>query len=267
MNGGTGYMPDIYDARDRAFHLLGVGTPTPVQAELTLLEHAPPARDQGLTNSCVGQSAKTAFWIACRSMGIPVEEPSELFPYANGRHQHQRPDVPLKDTGTFIRFTIRGMQKHGICREEVWPFLPWKMERGMEFGSPVDIPRIKARPPYSAVKDGWMHRGPRGYYRIMTFGQRMLDDMDSALVHGLPFIAGLVVTRGFLEHRGSEFREMTGPVAGGHAMAFIGRRRDQAGDRWYLAHNSHGKFWGQDGLTWIHQDVMKGAMDVWVVDP
>lgn len=262
---GTGYIPDPYDPRDREFFTLGAGAAPDVD-ELDLSASAPPPRDQGMTNTCVGQSAATAIYTARRVMQMPVELPSVLWCYALARIDHQRPDRPLKDTGTYVRSCIKGLKRRGFPAEEHWPFDPWAPAHAMDMGDRVEVTRIEARPPLSAVRHAHDNRGPAGYYRITAYGDFLLDELDAALAGGLPFIAGMHVSQSFLENTDEFVERMDGPHAGGHAMAFIGRRRFN-GARWYRCRNSWGVGWGDGGDAWLHESIMRQAFDIQVIDP
>ena len=268
---GNGYVPDVYDSRDLNVDELGFGAAPPTD-EINHSAFCPPVRDQLDTNSCVGQSVASAIFSTLRHreafspVFLESELTSVLFTYALARHQHQRPTVPLKDVGTYIRAAVKGLRRFGAPPEEAWPFEPHRLEWGMRDGERVRIERIQARPPLSAIRQGRSRKGPGGYYRVMGTSQRYLDQLDAALHAGLFPVLGLLITREFQLHQGETLDAMSGSPVGGHAFMLAGMRK-QGGARYYLKWGSWGTGWGKDGATWIHEDLIAAGVDTWIIDP
>lgn len=256
---GFGYIPDPYRESDLLFGSVGVGA-APEVDEIELVEYAPPILNQRWTSACVGFSVARWLYIALSASGqTPAEPFSVLYPYGVGRASHSRPGRPLADNGTYISNSVDECRASGIPPESTWPFVPDARERAMDMGEPIDVARINARPPLSAERDAFDVRG-FDRYRIVSVGDRMLDEIDAALYAKSPVVFGIMLKRSFTG-AGEFVDDMDGDFMGGHAMVIRGRRR-RNGSRYYGLDNSWGTGFGVKGRTWIHERLMKRAIDI-----
>ncbi len=265
---GFGYISDPYDGKDWTLTGLGL-TGSLSKAPISLETFAFPPIDQGGSNACTGFGVSDTYDTTCRSLGHRIKRSSPMACYAWSRHQHSHPDFPLTDDGSWLRSTIDGLRRHGVCAEEDYPWNPWAMDGFWREGQRIEILRVNSRPPFAAVRSGFDRRGPGRYYRIRGFGQSMLDQLDLALNHGIAVCIGTAVDETFINGipndpyipYPSEFK-----FEGFHAVSLIGRLWKD-GKRFYLMQNSYGPDYREGGRAWIDERYVIEARDRWAVLP
>lgn len=263
---GTGYLPDPYDRRDRSTVELGFGA-SPSLEQIGVEAHAMDPLDQGATNACTFFAVGDAIDTASRAKGlissprIDEERSSKQAGYAWGRHQHSNPQRPLIDAGSYCRSAVKGAVKHGICRENTYPWNPNEMVDWFgPDGAQKKIRAINARPPLSAFRHAFDRRGPAGYYRVFQYGKALLDELDRGLASGFPFVCGTAIDDQ-IRHPGdvaiypTDFKQV-----GMHAMEFIARKFFD-GRRFYLCQQSYG--W----RMWLDERYITKGRDHWIIDP
>lgn len=179
-------------------------------------------------------------------MWFPEEfvELSRLFIYYNARAR--RGEV-LQDTGTTLRDALKAVKKYGVCSESVWPY---------------DIAMFDDRPSLVAYQDA-RQRGIKSYQRLGT----KFDAMD-ALTNWKPVLVALVVYSCFMSLTQTQsvvpMPTDTSIEVGGHAMCLVGYNSDR---KEFLAKNSFGIEWGDNGYCWIPFAYLDRYLyDWWVFD-
>lgn len=200
--------------------------------------------NQGSTNSCVAHAFAHAIAIVeCRA-GLPYLPVSRLFAYYHARRE-MNPRIPFVfDTGTYLRTCAKALMHFGVPDETHWPFSENTL-------------KVNLRPSFNALR--WAHPRSGGKYaKIYQWGEARSDVIKDSLMAGYPVAFGMEVTKDFLKNDGEPYivPKAGGEIAGGHAMLIIGwAERD--GVCWFRVLNSWGRKWRDNGLCWIHQDVIE----------
>jgi hypothetical protein len=230
--------PSPQDDRDLKYQQLGLE----IKAGIDLREFDSPVEDQEDLGSCVGSALTNAYEIMVKTKyPARFEELSDLYVYYNSRTFTGNTDV---DSGACIRDGLRGMVKYGCCSEELWPY---------------DITKFNVRPTLECYLDG-ARRLVVKYESLYT-----LRDILETLNSNDPVVVGIVIYDSFMD------LDSTAPVVsmpsatdepyGGHAMVLVGYHlaRQQ-----FLAKNSFGTDWGDQGYCWIPFEYMRTqAFEKW----
>jgi len=89
-------------------------------AKVDLRPTLSPVEQQGSTQSCVAQAVAGAYeCLVRRHRGLDAYEVSRLFVYYNARATGAE---TVADVGSSMQRAILGLQAHGACSEESWPF-------------------------------------------------------------------------------------------------------------------------------------------------
>lgn len=207
--------------------------------------------DQGGLGSCVANAIGQAVYGSHRKQG--VQSPkflSRLFAYYVSRLYHHETN---RDSGTFLRTCIAGLNKFGFCPEDVWPY--------------DDGPsKFKRMPPTAVFHAAFDQRSPTVYHRIYSEGRDRLDDIKRALGKGYLVAFGTDVSNDFCSDVGTD-KPIDPPVgktiAGGHAMCFVGHQGDT-----FKVINSWGTNWGLTGYCDFTGDYVAwgGTRDIWIIE-
>lgn len=237
-----GYKPDSPDERDKHFRTdyLKIGKLhqrlraflAPRSVDLRN-DPSPPTFDQGSIGSCVDNALATQLGhLTNHTPGAGVEVFSRLFMYGNARGWTN------EDSGSSLRDALRGVDKHGVPLEALWPY---------------DVQKWTTRPP-QVVWDAARYRHRILYARLDT-----LAGMKLCLAEGFPFIFGIGVYDTFsLAGRGPRF-EVPIPMPvdrfeGGHALCAMGYDDDRKA---LLFRNSWGTDWGMNGHAWLPYEYVR----------
>jgi hypothetical protein len=194
-------------------------------------------RDQGGTNSCVGQAWSQALRLAWLRKGKDCPELSALHNYFLSRAEFggQR-----EDDGSYLRTGAKAVVRFGCATERAWPFR---------------ADRVNRRPSWAADRSGHDSRGVRGYFRLYS-----PDDVRRAIAAGYPVVGGWSVDREFLDYSGGVIEGTdVARVVGGHAVVI----ESYAGDVFTIL-NSWGS-WGEDGRGRVSEAWVAGGRDLWAV--
>jgi len=201
--------------------------------------------DQLDLGSCTGQAVVSAFELMV-NMNYPdkVQDLSRLFVYYNARLLENNTGV---DNGAFVRDAVKAVRNYGICSEAVWPY---------------NINQFNAKPSDKCYSDA-RHRVITRYYRLVS-----IKDMLDALNANHPIVSSLYVYSDFND-LGPVKAELRMPkqdeeYLGGHALTIVGYDLHK---RMFLAKNSFGPNWGDNGYCWIPFDYAdQQFMDSWIFD-
>lgn len=247
---GLGWRPDPHDPRDQLFGAeRGVGAPLP--RESRLYERVPRWRDQGRTNSCVGHAVVAALELRRLVDGAPDVPLSPAHAYWLARALN---GFQYEDGGAFIRSGIRAGVKLGFAREDLCP---------------LEEARINERPNAGADADG-ITKTIAVYERIVATGDARIEAALLALADDCPIVAGKIVTRSYVEHRGSGVLPppRLGDVElGGHATIIAGHRTELGGS-YSLAEAGSWLGWGVapgQSLGWVAAEWLHSCIDLAVI--
>ena len=80
------------------------------------------------TQSCVANASAAALWYMVKKSSaddmMSEHGPSRLYIYFKARVTEPNPNSPLTDSGTWVRRAMKGINKHGVCVEDVWSWDP-----------------------------------------------------------------------------------------------------------------------------------------------
>lgn len=169
---------------------------------------------------------------------------SRLFIYYNAR---ALTGAEREDAGAYLRDALTAANKHGICTELLWPYR---------------VKNFDTRPSEACYQDGQQ--------RIITNYRKVpgVPTMLDALNDNRPVIFGITIYNGFDELKGKDSILRT-PLnndndLGGHAMCMVGYDTNR---QLFLAKNSFGTDWGDEGYCWIPFDYMRSeGYDMWTFD-
>ncbi len=234
---------DQLDWRDRHYTFARADSP---RERVDLRLWASPVEDQLHLGSCVGQAVVGAYELLLNKIDkSKFTDLSRLFVYYNARLLDNAVD---EDVGAYVRDGIKAVNKYGVCSEQVWPYL---------------IERFAYAPSIQSYEEA-QRRLIKKYYRIDT-----IEDIVDALNANSPVVTSMNVYDSFYEL--DEGRTSTLPmpqasenVIGGHAVTFVGYDLPK---KLFLARNSFGTDWGEDGYFWVPFDyAQRDFMDNWTFD-
>lgn len=245
---GTGWRQNPTDRRDYDIDRLGIpSAELPEAASMWNLVAA--IRDQGPTNSCVGQALAAAVTIREVATNKGWRPASALFPYWYSRYALGE---PVRDEGTFIRPTAQTMARIGIPDEVHWPMVPGRVNR---------------QPGPEALMQAYPRAGGL-YATIQDFGTARISAVRACLAAGYPVVMGLRIDDAFLLDTGPEVIEEPKVTRYGHAGTAIGYKPAIDGSYLFEVLNSWGPGWRKGGRAWITEGYLRAttkAADLTVV--
>jgi C1A family cysteine protease len=169
---------------------------------------------------------------------------SRLFIYYNTRLEH---GIVEEDEGMFLRDGMKSLTRYGVCCEDLWPY---------------DITKFNIEPSEEAYEDAKKRRILRYQKLISTYY------ITEVLNNNKPVVFGMTIYDSFmnLNERIStvSFPSRKEKSMGGHAMCMVGYDLKK---RLFLAKNSFGTDWGEDGYCWIPFDyIRQEGYDIWTFD-
>ncbi len=216
-------------------------------SEHILAEHTP-ISDQGNLGTCSANAWMDAFEIL---LGLErptaVVQLSRLFVYWTARVLTGTQHI---DSGAYLRAVAHQLRKIGVVEER---YMPYRDQLSAVLTPPaLDL--------YTMASNNRIH----SFYRIVSQGQRKLDDIELAVRANHPVISAAQVDRGFVDYRGGGtiFGPPTQPL-GPHAMIITGVRR-RGNRRDFLRRNSWGAAWGDNGHVWCDEAYVRLDEDIWV---
>jgi C1A family cysteine protease len=235
---GTGHLKDPHDARDwQANGLLGAARNLPSEASLEpFVRHV---RDQGATESCVGNALAQAADVRLNRLGFSAPPVSALAIYTMARDL-ARIDAsePIVDQGSYARLAFKAARSNGFVSEERWPLsqdhvndeLPWDV---LQAGSAFKV---------------------ASWYRIASSGPSRAQEVCNAIAQGWPVIFAAQVDQPFMDFVGKGRVPMYDPAqaVGGHMLCLVGYATDGPSKAFRVV-NSWGEGWGDHGFFWADE--------------
>ena len=260
--------PDRIDIRDREYQpelrSLPDVYPEPWIVDHYLPQYSDLVLDQGTDGSCTGYGLAclvnylhwTWAWRETLRFGsyeideLPV--PNEIDPvsphmlYGIARVYDEWPGEDYE--GSSCRGAMKGWNRHGVCREELWPRRA-TARRGRNASPQTGWEEDAARRPLGA------------YYRIDT---QSIADLQSAIFEVGAIYASAMVHAGWELSPCDDLAEALIPrqleLEGGHAFALVGYC-----SQGLIVQNSWGPDWGFYGFGILsYEDWIENGMDAWV---
>lgn len=198
---------------------------------VSLRAKCPPVYTQGPIGSCVAQAVCAAFqFTEMEQRKAPTDLPSRLFLYYQARALR---GTTAFDSGSSVRDVLKALQKFGVPRDVDWPYDPAAVSVRPNVAI-YDIARVKRVNAY--------HRVPQKLY-----------DLKMQLYAENPVIFGITLYESFMSDEVRSTGIIPLPVKGekavtGHCLLFVGYDDEKS---MFLARNSWGPKWGDDGYCWI----------------
>lgn len=249
----SGYKPSPHVASDKPFDLVKpalVGLAESAAGQEHVIAEHTPISDQLTLNSCVANAVCDLLEVV-----IGLEDPSKvvqlsrLHLYWDARSYTRDTG---KDEGTFIRNAIDSLRTLGVCREDVWPYVP---------------ANVFAQPPIRAYKES-LDNKISAYYRVLGTGGARLDGVEAAIRANHPVTVAAPVDNTFVAYRGGgKVFDAPSSWVGFHAMIIVGVRVNNRGEREFLLRNSWGPYWGDGGRVWVSSGFLGSTNvdDCWVI--
>jgi C1A family cysteine protease len=231
--------PSPYNSKDYTYSQ----APYKWQESVDLREWDSAVESQYELGSCVGNAIANAYeHMLQRHQPRNFVELSRLFIYYNAR---LKTNEELVDAGTTVKAGLQGLKTYGVCKESLWPY---------------NIEMFDDRPSNEAYTDA-ASRKITSYTRLFT-NSNTID----ALRYGNPVVFGLEIFDRFmdltLDNAVVSSPKNAEKSVGGHAMCLVGY---DLRTKMFLAKNSFGTDWGNNGYCWIPFDYFENySYDKWV---
>jgi len=246
MRERLGIHPDIHDHRDFMFDPPDrARRHAPLSVDLR--PHCPPVFDQSRLNACSANAIASLIWYDEFAAGrLHTSAPSRLFIYYNERAAE---NLVARNAPVSLRDGYRSVIRHGVCREERWPYR---------------IERFARRPPPRCYREAKDLRA-LSYLRI----RREISFMRACLAIGRPFTVAIAVYESFMRPAVRKAGIIPLPrrgerLLGGHALLVVGYEQRQ---RHFIVRNSWGVHWGIAGYAHMPDAYLEHprlAWDAWM---
>ena len=200
---------------------------------------------QGDLGSCAANAITNAYEL-CVNRLYPeyFTHLSRLFVYYNTRLEY---GIIEEDEGIYLRDGLKSLSKFGVCSENLWPY---------------DIEKFDDKPTDECYRDAKKRIIPK-YQKLIS-----IYYITEVLNNNKPVVFGMEIYEGFMD-----LNERISTVylpsrkeksLGGHAMCMVGYDLNK---RLFLAKNSFGTSWGDNGYCWIPFDyIRQEGYDIWTFD-
>lgn len=260
---GTGHKPATWPEGTKSTkHLLGAraGLPTSAMGLRAFIDWI---RDQGMTETCVGQATARAIHLrACQQLQDHAELPNDrmpAFPSALAIYQlavQAEGEEHFGDNGADPAKAMDALAVKGIPREDTYPFPELD-----ELGNPKDKEAVTRNVPLDVLESASDYK-LGDYFLIDSDPEHSPDDVRHALAQGFPVTIAVDVDRAFNDYDGrGVLGPPTGKTYGGHDIILFGYEGD-----WFWGINSWGAGWGDHGLFRISAAAVAAASDKFVIE-
>lgn len=261
--------PDRLDLRDRPYTPRLGNLPERYPTDEVVKEWLPKytaaglVRDQGEDGACTGfgLAAVVNYLLFTKRLADPDRPMHSVSPAMLYQLARLYDEWPGEDyEGSSCRGALKGWHRHGVCRDELWPYASKKHI------TPREDPEERANPDKNWDVDA-LDRTLGVYYRVDS---RSIVDMQSALCEtGALYVSGTVhegwavPTRKKIRGHDDLVRitHVAKPVdEGGHAYALVGYN-----EHGFVVQNSWGEDWGSGGFALLPYEAwVAHGDDAWV---
>jgi C1A family cysteine protease len=234
--------PSLPDNRDYIYRSNSTGV---LREQVDLRQWDTIVESQDSLGSCSSNAITNAYELCVNRMYPEYfTHLSRLFIYYNARSEYGN---ILEDEGMFLRDGLKTLKKFGVCSEELWSY---------------DIEKFNIRPPENAYKDAEKRKILK--YQKLT----SIYYITQVINNNKPVVFGMQIFDSFMDlnERIStvSFPSRKEKSLGGHAMCMVGYDLNK---RLFLAKNSFGPDWGNNGYCWIPFDyIIKEGYDIWTFE-
>jgi len=200
---------------------------------------------QSSLGSCASNALTNAYELCVNQMYPEYfTHLSRLFIYYNTRALYG--DIQ-KDDGMFLRDGLKSLAKFGVCSESLWSY---------------DIEKFDDKPKDECYRDAKKRIIPK-YEKLIS-----IYYITEVLNRNKPVVFGMDIYDSFMDlddristvHLPSRKEKSRG----GHAMCMVGYNLKKG---LFLAKNSFGNSWGDNGYCWIPFDyIRQEGYDIWTFD-
>jgi C1A family cysteine protease len=234
--------PSLPDIRD---HIYRSDSTEVLRESVDLREWDTIVESQYDLGSCAANALTNAYEL-CVKRNYPEHftHLSRLFIYYNTRLEHG--DIE-KDTGMFLRDGLKSLSKYGVCSELLWPY---------------DQEKFNDTPSDECYEDAKKRKIIKYEKLISTYY------ITQVLNNNKPVVFGMEIYESFMELNDRistvSFPSRKEKSLGGHGMCMVGYNLKE---RLFLAKNSFGPTWGNNGYCWIPFDyINQEGYDIWTFD-
>ncbi|MEJ2600133.1 MAG: C1 family peptidase [Anaerolineales bacterium] len=233
---------DPLDFRDRMY--VPTLVEVPLRIDLDVYKSAVvPILDQGSEGACTGFGLATVVHYLLRTRQVDKDEKSvsPRMLYEMAKRYDEWPGE--KYSGSSARGAMKGWHKHGVCRDELWPYVAKKEDPLLTLERALDARDV----PLGA------------YFRV---NHKDLVAMHAAIAEVKILYATALVHEGWnkIKSDGTIPFDNEFDIKGGHAFAIVAYDHDG-----FWIQNSWSADWGLDGFAKIsYDDWLENGMDVWV---
>ncbi len=266
--------PDRLDLRDRSYTppLGNLPSEWPPQnwVETYLPQYAKQklVLDQGSEGACTGFGLAAVvnylgFVISLQKPEVQARKVSPAMLYQLARMYDEWPGEDYE--GSSCRGALKGWHRHGVCREDLWPYKLDRKGRRVHV-APLEDPDLPDDPEHNWDVDA-LSRTLGVYYRVDV---RSVVDLQAAIFQNGAVYVSATVHEGWAvptrkQLKGHADLVRIKPVAqpkqaGGHAFALVGYN-----EQGFVVQNSWGPSWGSHGFALLpYEDWVQHATDAWV---
>lgn len=200
--------------------------------------------DQSELGSCVGNAITNAYELQVKRLYPDMfKELSRLFVYYNARLLE---GTTSSDAGATIRSGIKGLNKYGVCTEQLWPY---KLENFDD--KPTEECYVDAEP-----------RKISTYRRIKN-----VTEIIDAINDNYPVVVGITLYLGFAFLNEDNYiakKEYEANFFGYHAVTIVGYNLDK---KEFVVKNSFGNNWGLNGYFIMPFEYAETELfEAWIFD-
>ena len=234
--------PSLPDIRD---HIYRNSSTDVLRESVDLREWDTTVETQDSLGSCSSNALTNAYELCVKRLYPEYyTHLSRLFIYYNTRAEYG--DIQ-KDEGIFLRDGLKSLAKFGVCSESLWPY---------------QLDKFDDRPSTECYEDAKKRKIIK-YEKLIS-----IYYITQVLNDNRPVVFGMEIYDSFMDlnERIStvNFPGRKEKSMGGHAMCMVGYDLKK---RLFLAKNSFGTSWGDNGYCWIPFDyVRQEGYDIWTFD-
>jgi C1A family cysteine protease len=200
---------------------------------------------QGNLGSCGSNALTNAYELSVnREYPEYFTHLSRLFIYYNTRVEYGTIE---EDDGIFLRDGLKAITNFGVCSEELWPY---------------NIDNFNVEPTDECYENAKKRKILQYQKLISTYY------ITEVLNNNKPVVFGMQIYASFMELNDRistvSFPSHKEESLGGHAMCMVGYDLKK---RLFLAKNSFGSGWGDNGYCWIPFDyIRQEGYDIWTFE-